>query len=185
VPFWRRREPLHRRLAREGGLGLPPQDPGPHWGEVGIHGLARPREWDFVATVEVPGAAGEQATFVGLPDGTLLIEHGEEGLDASPLAEALEEQLTPPYRAQAVRRAGDVWVVAGRAIEVIELGDDPGGDEIELVWNGAERTARVDGSATFGGVPALERLGAERFDTYVVRAARLDEHLWEVWVSPL
>ncbi len=33
-------------------------EPGPHWGEVGIHGLHRPRRWDAVAVVEVAFAQG-------------------------------------------------------------------------------------------------------------------------------
>ena len=45
-----------------------PHDPGPHWGEVGIHGLHRQREWDAVVTLE-RSAAGSDAWFVVLADG--------------------------------------------------------------------------------------------------------------------
>jgi hypothetical protein len=186
VALFRRREPLHRLLAREGGEGKPlPHDPGPHWGEVGIHGLARPREWDAVASVEAPELRGDEATFVALPDGSLLIEEGDTELDATPLADALEQRLQPPYRARAVRRRGGVWAVAGTAIEVVELADEPGGDELELVWDGAERTVRIDGAVTPRGLPTLERIGAERHAAYVVRASRLEGTSWEVWVAPL
>ena len=47
VPLFRR-EPLHERLAREGGLDprpLPEAGP-PGWMETGIHGVPRHREWD-------------------------------------------------------------------------------------------------------------------------------------------
>jgi hypothetical protein len=39
-----RREPLHKKLAREAGLEQqepPLVDPGPHWGVTGIHGVSR------------------------------------------------------------------------------------------------------------------------------------------------
>ena len=45
-----RRESLHERLAREGGVAEPSGVP-PAWDATGIHGVARPREWDLVTTV--------------------------------------------------------------------------------------------------------------------------------------
>lgn len=180
--LWRRRQPLHERLAREGGLAPAPPPRAP-WDNVGIHGIHRPREWDAVVTAEAE-VGGDELSFVGLPDGSLLLEEGGDG-DLSPLAAAVEEQVAPPYRATAVRRDGAVWAVAVRRIDVVELADDPGGDELELTWNGNERGYRVDGEPAFGGVRALERLGEERSETWVVRAARLDGSLWEVSVEPL
>ena len=53
-----------------------PHDPGPHWGEVGIHGLHRQREWDAVVTVEAPGAEGADLWFVALRDGGVVVEEG-------------------------------------------------------------------------------------------------------------
>jgi hypothetical protein len=182
---FRRREPLHERLAREGGLAPPlPHDPGPHWGEVGIHGLHRLREWDAVATVraELPGTV---VRFVALPDGTLLVEDGDEDVDPGVLADAIEAQVTAPYRAEAVRRGKDVWAVAARDIDVLEIADDPGGDIVQLVWNGAERTLVVDGVQSLARARELEALGAARFETYVVEASRLDGRLWEASITPL
>ncbi len=121
---------------------------------------------------------------MGLPDGSLLLEEGGDG-DLTPLAAAVEAQLPLPYRAVAVRRDGDVWAVAARRIEVVELEDDPGGDQLELAWDGSERTYRVDGEPSFGGVRALERIAERRFETWAVRASRLDGALWEVTVAPL
>jgi hypothetical protein len=44
----------------------------------------------------------------------------------------------------------------------------------------------MDGQRSFGSIPALERLAAERFpEGYVVEAKRLDGTLWEVRVSAL
>jgi hypothetical protein len=143
VPFWRR-EPVHRRLAREGGLEPPPHRPGPHWGEVGIHGLARPREWDATAVVEAGGLRPEELEFVALPDGTLLVEDEVPDDALGPLADAIEASLAPPYRARAVRRGGDVWAVGARRIEVAEL--DEAGDELErLEGDVFVRARRLDG----------------------------------------
>jgi hypothetical protein len=182
---FRRREPLHERLAREGGLVPPlPHDPGPHWGEVGIHGLHRPREWDAVATVraELPG---EVVRFVVLPDGTLLVEEGDADVVPTPLADAIEATVSAPYRAEAVRRDGDVWAVAASRLDVVELDDDPGGDVLQLVWNGAERTLLVDGATSLARVRELEALAPARAEAYVIDAERLDGTLWEVRKAPL
>jgi hypothetical protein len=181
-PFWRRKEPLHERLAREGGLvERPPHDPGPHWGEVGIHGVHRQRVWDAVATVEAPELEGEEAHFVALPDGTLVAE--TDDLDLGALADALEASVEPPYRAEALRRPPDgLWVVAARRIRVVELEEQVEGDELTLTVHGGERTLDVDGSRVFGGLPTLERLAG---GDSVVTARRLDAQLWEIEIAPL
>ncbi len=158
-----------------------PHDPGPHWGEVGIHGLHRQREWDVLRTVAAPELADDELWFVVLADGRTLLEEGRD--DPSALAAAVA--LEPPYRAHGVRRAGGVWAVAASRIETVELNDDPGGETLELAWNGAERSVRIDGAPTLAGLPELERLGASRHSTFVVTAARLDAAVWEVSVVPL
>ena len=127
---FRRREPLHERLAREGGLppeGVPaPHDPGPHWGEVGIHGLHRQREWDALVSVRAQ-LSGDRAGFVALPDGTLFVEEGADDAALGVLADALEQAIDPPYRAEAVLRERDIWAVGAHRVDVVELADDPGG----------------------------------------------------------
>jgi hypothetical protein len=157
-----------------------PHDPGPHWGEVGIHGIHRQREWDVVATVAAPEVEGDDGWLLVLEDGRVIVEEGAG--DVAGLAGHVE--LAPPFRARAVRRDGDLWAIAARRIETVELADDPGGDEIELSWDGVERAVRIDGRPTLAGVPELERLAA-RHDTYVVTATRIDGQVWEVAVSPL
>jgi hypothetical protein len=203
--FWRRRETLHQKLLREsslesaeigaeppGPLVPEPKHPGPpHFGQphafeqVAVTGLQRFREWDATATTEAAGLEGDEVSFVALPDGSLLVdeEAGDESL--GPLADAIEEQLRPPYRARGVRRHGDVWAVAASKIEVVELEPDVAGDEIELVVQAGERTLTVDGARTFGSAPQLERLAEKRSADYVVHASRLDGSLWEVRISPL
>ena len=158
-----------------------PHDPGPHWGEVGIHGLHRQREWDEVTVVEAPEVAGDDAWFVVLADGGILREEGA----ADPAVLAASLTLGPPLRAHAVRRDGALWAVGARRIETAELSRDPGGSRVELSWDGVERTVRIDGEPTLAGVPELERLGAARFGAYVVTAARLVGSIWEVAIAPL
>jgi hypothetical protein len=184
-----RREPIHKKLARQGRLEQEsqsepePVDPGPHWGVTGIHGVPRPRRWDVVGSADAPGLSGDEVHFVALPSGDLVVDEDEPADTVTPLAEAVEQTLPPPYRAEAVRREDDLWAVAARAVEVAEL--DAPGNEIELVVNPDERTLTVDGAREFGSIPALERLGEREGSSFVARARRLDERLWEVEVNPL
>lgn len=190
---FRRRRPLHEQLAAAGGVTLDADatgsagvDPehfgrtGPH-GETGVHGVPRPRRWDAVEAAEAPGLPGDAVHFVALADGTLVVEEEVPDGALGPLADAIEESLAPPYRAEAVRRDGDVWAVAGRRIEVVAL---PGveGDELEVTARGQERSLRVDGERAFGQVRALERLTD---GDAVVRGSRIDGELWEIKVDRL
>ena len=196
MPFWRR-ESLHERLMREGGLAREPLEWEPkHAGlrlagdvaaldSAGITGLHRPREWDATAAVEAPDLAGEEVEFVVLPDGSILVEDEVGEVSLAQLADALEEQLRPPYRARGVRRRGDVWAVAARRIDIIDLRPDVEGEELELVSRGGERTLAVDGKRAFGSVPELERLASSRSPDYAAHASRLDGSLWEVRIAPL
>jgi hypothetical protein len=197
VGFWRRREPLHERLLRESGVeGTPveaePRSDGwrqlggePALDEAGITGLHRFREWQATATVEAPGLEGDEVSFVVLPDGSVLVDEEAGDTPLTALAEALEVQLAPPYRAHGVRRRGDVWAVGANPIEVVDLRPDVEGDELELVWSGGERSLAVDGARSFRSIPQLEELAARRSTDYVVHASRLDGSLWEVRVTPL
>ena len=159
-----------------------PEPARPGWMETGIHGVHRAREWDAVVTVDAEGVKGDRARFVALADETLLIEEGDE---VDPLADALEGVVPPPYRAEAVRRGETQWAVGIRRIAVVELPEDPGGDELTLTVRDGERTLLVDGASIFGSIPALEELGASRGESYVVEAHRLEGALWEVRVTPL
>jgi hypothetical protein len=197
VGFWRRRETLNERLLREAELeqepvawepkhaGLPLAGDTTALDSAGITGLHRAREWDATAAVEAPELRGDEVAFVVLPDGSVLVDEEIGDVPLAPLADALEEQLRPPYRARGVRRRGNVWAVAAKAIEVVELRPDVEGDELELVSRGGERSLIVDGARSFGSVPQLEELASRRAPDYVVHASRLDGSLWEVRVSPL
>ena len=187
LPF-RRERPLHERLAEEGGLVERPAEPldtRPRWGEVGIHGVHRERRWDAVATAEAPGLHGTRVEFVALPDGTLLVESGVADDAVRPLARALESEVAPPYRAEAVRQDERVWATAARRIEAVELDPDVDGDEFELALADGQRTLLVDGRPAFANLASLERRAAAHHREYVVRGTRLDGPLWEVAITPL
>lgn len=183
-----RRKPLHERLLEEAGLAESPSAAAApvtvHVPAPAIHGSAREREWDAVATVDAPGVAGQEVVFDVLPDRTLLVDSEEGDEPLAPLADAVERELRPPYRARAVRQAGELWAIAARRIEVVRLQDGPG-DALELSVRGGERQLVVDGVRAFGGMPELEALGDAHHREYVVRAERLDEDWWEVRVDPL
>jgi len=185
VGLFRRRESLHERLAREGGLSRQaPAEPRAPWQEPGITGLHRPREADAVVTVETPDIEGDAVRFVSLPDGSLLVEEGpDSSLDA--LAAAVEQELRPPYRARGVRRGDALWAIEARRIEVVELLDAPDGDAIDLTHTVDGTTVAVDDQRIFGSVPALEQRGEREGPEYTVHAERLDRDLWEVRAAAL
>jgi hypothetical protein len=184
VGFFRRGRPLHERLAEEGGLELgsepdeagrvpsrlaglmhgladgflsaPPDEfgrPSP-LGEVAVHGVPRARRWDVVATAraELPG---DEVHFSALPDGTLVVDEEVPDGSLTPLAEAIEATLNPPYRAEAVRREEGVWAVGASRIRVREF-PEAEDDELELIEDGS-----------------------------IVIGRRLDGDLFEIQVTPL
>ena len=151
---------------------------------VGVHGVARRREWDAVATVEAPEIEGDALAFDVLPDRSVLVEEEVGDAELAPLADAIERELDPPYRAQAVRRGERLWAVAARSIEIVRL-PARNGDAIELSKRGDEHALTVDGAREFGSIPELEQLAAERYEDFVVRAERLDGDWWEVRIDPL
>jgi hypothetical protein len=184
VGFFRRGRPLHERLAEEGGieigseldeagrvpsrlaglmhgladgfLSAPPDEfgrPSP-LGEVAVHGVSRARRWDVVATVraELPG---DEVHFSALPDGTLVVDEDVPDGSLTPLAEAIEATLNPPYRAEAVRREEGVWAVGASRIRVREF-PEAEDDELEFIEDGS-----------------------------IVIGRRLDGDLFEIQVTPL
>ena len=194
--FFRRGEPIHEKLAREGGLDLPrgvneftgpPMiDPRhPIWQVAGIHGIPRVREWDAVTSAEAPELPGDETDFVALADGTIFTDDDLPDDALIPLADALENLVEAPYHALALKQAADVWSVAAMRVIVLEVPEDIAGDKVELVVNEDERAIRVDDVATRTALPTLEAFAAEQFGSFVLRATRLDDTLWEVTVHPL
>jgi hypothetical protein len=166
VGLFRRREPLHEKLAREGGLTAQPDlDPRTQWQETGVHGLARPREWDETVMVDAPDVEGDSVEFV-------VLDH-----PVGPLAEAVT--LKPPFRVRAMRQSESLWAVQARRIRVVEIPDGPAGDTIELITTRDGTTLSVDDAREFGSIPELEGLGD------VVRATRIEGDVWEIQVERL
>lgn len=192
-----RDKPLHQQLAERGGLASsfdaerprapaaqPPGWDGEPRGEPGVHGVPRTRRWDVVTTVDVPELKGDSVMFVALPDSSLIRTDDEAVEAVEALADAVEERLPPPFRAEAVRRGETRWAVAAAQIATVEA---PGlrGDTAELVSSREGTTLHIDGRPSFGSAPALERAGEVVGAEYVVRAKRLEGDFWEVDVSAL
>ncbi len=176
---------------REAGLTAPTEHEPEHvhtgfrpFAASGITGLARPQEWQVTTTAIAPDVRGDEVSFDVLPDRTVLVEEEEGDTALAPLADAVEAELSPPYRARGVRQNSELWAVAARAIEVVHL---PGGagDAIEVTVRDGERTVIVDGEQVFGSIPVLEELGSSRSFDYALRAERLDGDWWEVRIDAL
>jgi hypothetical protein len=185
VSFWRREKPLHERLAERGGMTMPTEvgrDVVP-WHQAGVHGVPRPRQWDVVVTAEAD-LPGDAVHFVTLEDRTVVVDEEVPDNQLAPLADAIETQLEPPYRAEGTRQRDRLWAVGASKISVVAIDEEIGGDAVELAAREDEVTMLVDGAHVFGSVPALEALGAG-LASYVVRADRIDGDLWEVVVLPL
>jgi hypothetical protein len=189
MPFWRRRKAAHQELAEGTGLlDWEPQHEPVVPGFSGtldvLHG-GRPRRWDAVATAEARELVGDELEFVTLPDGTLLVDDELPEDALAPLAEAVEQELGPPYRASAIRRQDAVWAVAANRIEVVEVPEDVEGDTVNLVVQGDERTLLVDERPGWVDVPTLESFARQRHRDFVLHAERLDGDLWSVKVNAL
>ena len=180
VPFFRRRdETLNEKLLREAGYsteGVP----------IEAAGSAEPAESDgdeLVFTLDAPELAGTSHEIVTLPDASVLVD--EDAPDVSDVAEAVEQDLDPPYRATAVRQSDGYWLVTARPIQVELL--SLAGEEIELSSAEGATSYTVDGQAAdTSRIPAkLTARGEREGDDYVVRARRLDGDFWEIEAEPL
>ncbi len=140
--------------------------------------------WDASVTATAPGLAGDRIAFTSLPNGDVLVDEEQGDADVSALADAVERELAPPYRALAGRQADDLWGVLAQRIEVERI-DWTQGDMLELSRKDSWQELRVDGEPTTARAPALERLGERVGADFFVKAERLDGDLWEVRVSAL
>ena len=192
--FLRRDEPLHEKLAREGGLDFPratqdlagPLDPDHPLQQIaGIHGVPRSRDWDAVASAEAPGVPGVELEFVVLEDGTLIVDDDVPDGVLTPLADALEVSIASPYHAYARRREQDVWAAAAFAVDVVEVPEELPGDTVSIAVQDGQRTALVGEQRHSDRIQSLEQYAETDFEAYVLEATRLDGALWEVTVTPL
>ncbi len=201
--FRRRDETLNEILLREAGLARPqpaepepvsppaPFDPlaGSYPADSGYgvwhRAVARPSAADAMVVVRAPQLAGESVEFVTLPSGDVIVEEERGDADLSPLADAVEATLAPPYRAHALRQHGDLWGVAATRLDVRSFSCDAG-DELELLQLGGHRTLTVDGASSDLQIPELERAGEEQpGEDYNVHAQRIDGDFWEIRAAAL
>jgi hypothetical protein len=185
TPFWKREKPLHEQLADEGGMTLAQtggREVAP-WDKAGIHGVPRPRRWDAVVSAEAD-VPGDTVHFVALEDRTLIVDEDVPDEALTPLADAVEVELSPPYRAEATRQGERLWAVGATTIRTATIAEEVAGDTVELAVQDGERTLLVDGALAFGSLPELEAL-AQGMRSYVVRADRLDGNVWAVEATPL
>jgi hypothetical protein len=206
--FFRRERPIHEQLAEEAGLDIDGVDDelaigageedmsgisvadllvGPRVASdlLAVHGIPRNREWDAVASAEAPDLPGDSLEFVALADGTLVVDDDLPDGALAPLADTLEDQISAPYHGYALRQDGDVWSVAARRTQIVELEDDVTGDEVDMVVNDGSRRVAIDGVESDAAMPGLEAFAAQQFGSFVLHASRLDDLLWEVTVIPL
>jgi hypothetical protein len=200
VGFFRREKPIHEQLAEEAGLdidglgdelaagaareGLQTTVPMPS-DLLAVHGIPREREWDAVASAQAPDLPGEHVEYVALADGTLVVDEDVPEGSLSLLADALEGQISPPYHGYAFWQQDDVWAVAAKRVQIVEVPEDVPGDEIELTVNNGTLSTVLDGEESRVEIPSLETFASQQFGSFVLRASRLDDLLWEVTVIPL
>jgi hypothetical protein len=195
--FRRRRETLNEQLLREAGV-----DPAQALGEPQPHPVLQPqsivaaagvpdgtslhpREWDAAITVDASGLAGNRIEFTAIPNGDLIVDEESGDADLSAFADAVEQRMSPPYRAVAQRQGGDVWGVGAKRIQVAQI-PFADGDKLELSCHADRVEFRVDGEPSDALVPPeLERLAETAGDSFYVEAERIDGDLWEVKVTAL
>ena len=134
--LFRRRseETLNEILMREAGLGeqASPQPAAPVVPEPATPlalrdpSVAAPRTADAMVVVRAPQLSGSSIEFVTLPSGDVIVEEEQGDADLSPLADAVEATLPPPYRAHARRQHADFWGVAAARIDVRSFSCDDG-----------------------------------------------------------
>jgi hypothetical protein len=198
--FFRREKPIHEQLADEAGLDIDGlgdelaaeasrenlQTTAPMPSDLlAVHGIPREREWDAVASAQAPDLPGEHVEFVALADGTLVVDEDVPDESLSTLADALEGQISPPYHGYAFWQQDDVWAIAAKRVQIVEVPEDVPGDEVELTVNNGARSTVVDGEESRAEIPSLETFASQQFGSFVLRAGRLDDLLWEVTVMPL
>jgi hypothetical protein len=199
--FRRKQETLNEQLLREAGLdpgqmlgaASPPPPPQPveppksglvRAGVVDGSGV-RPKEWDVAITVTAPTLAGDRVEFTTIPNGDVIIDEESGNADLTTLADAVEQHVSPPYRAVGHRQDGDLWGVGAKRIQVAQI-PFPDGDKLGFSQHVDHGELRVDGELSASLVPPeVERLGEMLGDSFYVEAERIDGDLWEVRAAVL
>ena len=168
------------------------------WVEAGVSGLARSRDWDTVALVDVPelaDAALEELRFGVLADGTVVGRDAAAGDHVlARLADRLQETVRPPFEAVAARQTRDEWSLAARElrIEEVELAMTEVRELVVAVGPDGVRTLLVDGEELHVpseglelAVQRLEEIGRRRSRSFVVRARHTVGDRFAISVDPL
>jgi hypothetical protein len=197
VGIFRKKETYNEQMLREAGLDRvvfrDPASPSEAEPESVVPPSTVPklgsdrmdRKWDTATTARAPGVQGDSVEFTVLPEGDLIIGNENVDGDLTPLADAVEEHLSPPYKATASRQDGDLWGVGAKRIEVAQF-SFPDADELVLSQNNGVSEFRVDGEPSDATAPVtLQRLGERDDADFCVGAERIDGDYWEVKVSPL
>lgn len=144
-----------------------------------------PAEWDTGKTVRAPGLTGGRVEFTSLPNSDLIVDGDNEPGDLSPLADAIEQDVKPPYKAVAAHQDGDLWGVVAKRIDVARFAF-PAADSLDLSRRDSWEEFRVDGEASQAAVPPQLRAAGERAGAdFYAKAERVDGDFWEVRVSAL
>jgi hypothetical protein len=149
----------------------------------GVMGVGPGRTWDAVVAARAPSLTGDRVTFVALDDGTLIVTEDVPDGALTPVADAIEEIVGPPYRAAATRAEGDSWTAVAESVRTLAL-PGIGADELELTIVDGERTLMVDDERTDQPVPALDAL-ADAHEAVAIHAERVDGDTFAVDVFPL
>jgi len=149
----------------------------------GVMGVGPGRTWDAVAAAQAPELTGDSVTFFALDDGTLIVSEDVPDGALSPVADALEETVEPPYRAAAARNEGQMWTAVAESVRIVELAGITA-DEVDLTVVDGERTLTLGDEVTIRALPALDAL-AEEHDSVALHAERVDGDLFAVDVFPL
>jgi hypothetical protein len=201
VGIFRKKETYNEQMLREAGLdrvvfNMPepePVDAAPPpftTGDISLgHGPGGdrwgPMAWDTTATATAPGVQGNTVAFTALPTGDLIVTSEDGDGDLSPLADAIEQHVSPPYKAVASRQDGDLWGVGAKRLEVAEFAFLDA-DALELSQSDGVAELRADGEPSDAAAPVeLQRLGEQAGADFCVEAERIDGDYWEVKVSPL
>ncbi len=168
------------------------------WVESGVSGLARAREWDATALVELPELSGEPLAGFELVARRRVVR-SEPAVPAAALervAAELDSVLARPYRARAVRQGLSEWLVGAVELrsEEIELAGAPDATRIEVAYPpGGVRHVLVDGEQALepldpslaAAVDELERRGSKRFESFVARVDKVEGDRWDLTIDPL
>jgi hypothetical protein len=149
----------------------------------GVMGVGPGRTYDAVVAAHAPALTGESVTFVALEDGTLVVNEDVPDGALTPIAEALEEMVSTPYRAAAAKNEGDLWTAVAESMRVVAL-PGVGVDTVDLTVVGGERTLTLGAEQTQDALPALDAL-AEEHESVALHAERVDGDLFAVDVFPL